>query len=531
MNIRVLDCTLRDGGYCNNWDFGNENVKYIIDKLVEAKLDIIEIGFLSDKKVETENNSIFRSVEKINKVIPYEKNNSEFVCMCNYGEIDFNKIEDSSVTRIDGIRVAFHKKDWKDALVQSEIVKLKGYKVYLQPMVTMSYSDKELIELIEKANQMCPEAFYIVDSFGSVKREDMLRMYYLINNTLNKEIKIGFHSHNNMQLSYANSQRFVEIYDDRDKIIDASVFGMGRGAGNLNTELFVEYLNNCHEKEYVIYPLLQTIDNVLNKIYLEQYWGYSLPHYLSAKYNCHPNYATYLSNKNTLNIAAINEVLSRISEEEKVNYSKDLIERIYVDYQSEEYVETNELTRLKGILEEAPIVILAPGASLKSDSTLVIQKIKELKAKIICVNFVAQEIKPDFVFVSNKKRFEQFEKVFDELSQGLIYTSNIHIENSAEKYCVNYKSVRNDTVGVEDNSTLMLLQLINNMGIRKVYIAGFDGYSSYMNNYFDANLITNLEREQMDIINEGIKIQLMKMSHCLELEFITPSMFFAREGK
>ena len=365
MNIQVLDCTLRDGGYCNNWDFGISNIKYIIDKLIKANIDIIEIGFLSDVKAENKDNSIFRKVDKIKSVLPSEKNHIKFMCMCNYGEIDFTQLEKKEETGIDGIRLAYHKKDWKQALEVGKIIKQKGYELFLQPMVTMMYTDNELIEMIDAANELNPEAFYIVDSFGVVRKDDLYRMYYLINHSLNDGIKIGYHSHNNMQLSFANSQCFVEIYDKRDKIIDSSVFGMGRGAGNLNTELFVEHLNKYHSANYSILPLLQIIDNVLNRIYATQYWGYSLPHYSSSSYNCHPNYATYLSNKNTLNIEAINEVLGRIPIGERINFNKKLIEEIYVDYQSNDYNDDIEISNLRSNLETQPVIILAPGKSLQ----------------------------------------------------------------------------------------------------------------------------------------------------------------------
>lgn len=527
MNIEVLDCTLRDGGYCNEWDFGNDNIKYIVEKLTEAKVDIIELGFLSDKKVETDNNSIFRSIKKIKEFIPAEKRDIKFMCMCNFGEVDFEKLEPSSETGIDGIRLAFHKKEWKEALSVCPIIKEKGYALYVQPMVTMMYSDMELISLIEASNEIMPEAFYIVDSFGSVRREDMLRMYYLINHSLDKAIKIGFHSHNNMQLSYANSQRFAEIYDDRDKVIDSSVFGMGRGAGNLNTEIFVEYLNKCHEKDYVIYPLLQIIDNVLNKIYSEQYWGYSLPHYLSSKYNCHPNYATYLSNKNTLTIAAINEVLSRIPENERVNYNKKLIEEIYVNYQSDEYDDVEDLLTIKERYEGKNVVILAPGSTLQKYENEVNAKIEALNAKTISVNFLPKHTKVDTVFISNKKRIEQFGKEFEKQSVCLIHTSNIHIKDIDNSYCVNYQSLRNDTVGVEDNATLMLLYLLIKVGVKQVYVAGLDGYYEYSSkNYYDSNMAMNSDREFLETMNAGIKTELDKLSEVISIEMITPSVLW-----
>ena len=116
-------------------------------------------------------------------------------------------------------------------------------------MVSLSYTDEEFLDLIRRVNELEPYAFYIVDSFGMMKRKDLTRLFYLVEHNLNENIKIGFHSHNNMQLAYSNAQSLVDLHSDRELIIDASVYGMGRGAGNLNTELFVQYMRwqtlNC----------------------------------------------------------------------------------------------------------------------------------------------------------------------------------------------------------------------------------------------------------------------------------------------
>lgn len=526
MNIQVLDCTLRDGGYCNNWEFGINNIKYIVDKLIKANIDIIEIGFLSDEKKESENNTIFRKIDKVKAVLPAEKKHIKFVCMCNYGEIDFTKLETKKDTGIDGIRLAYHKKDWRDALEVGKMIQQKGYELFLQPMVTMMYTDNELIEMIDVTNQLNPKAIYIVDSFGVVRKDDLYRMYYLMNHSLNEDIIIGYHSHNNMQLSFANSQCFVEIYDKRDKIIDSSVFGMGRGAGNLNTELFVEHLNNYHGKNYSLLPILQIIDNVLNRIYATNYWGYSLPHYLSSSYNCHPNYATYLSNKNTLNIEAINEVLSRIPVGERINFNKKLIEDIYVDYQSNDYDDSVDISMLSSDLQKQPVIILAPGTSLQQYHDKICHMIENLNAKVLSVNFLPKDIPTDMVFISNQKRFEQFESEFTRNNTMLIYTSNINLHKNEKSYCVNYKTIRNSTSNVEDNSMLMLLNLLLKINVRDIYIAGMDGYSeSTSKNYFDVNMIMNSDKEYLESLNAGINTELGNIVRHVKLNWITPSVY------
>ena len=158
-------------------------------------------------------------------------------------------------------------------------IKGKGYKVFIQAMVSLNYTDEEFLELIRRVNEFRPYAFYIVDSFGVMKKKDLVRLFYLVEHNLHEEILVGFHSHNNMQLSYSNAQTLADIHTERDLIIDSSVYGMGRGAGNLNTELFVEYLNDAFGKSYRRQPLLEIIDTVLEGFYRRDGWGYSLPNY------------------------------------------------------------------------------------------------------------------------------------------------------------------------------------------------------------------------------------------------------------
>ena len=300
--IKVLDCTLRDGGYCNNWEFGNDNIRNIIQSIENAKVDIIECGFLKTEKTYDINRTIFTSVMQLNEVLIRSlTSNSMYVCMANYGQILVDDIDNASESFIDGIRVAFHKRDMECAIELCRQIRCKGYEVFLQPMNMIDYSKDELHKLISLSNSLDLYAFYIVDSFGNMKVDNLKKMYAIIDRRLRENITIGLHSHNNLQLSYSNAQEFLRLSEDRSVIIDCSIFGMGRGAGNLNTELFLQYLNDNYDGNYDISPILSAYDKFLYPFYANKPWGYSFPNYISASYNSHPNYATFWTEKNTLN--------------------------------------------------------------------------------------------------------------------------------------------------------------------------------------------------------------------------------------
>ena len=258
--IQVLDCTLRDGGYCNDCRFGFENEKKIVHGLVEANVDIIECGFLMNTVEYDKDVTRFSSLDEVAKIIPKNKEGKTFVMLTDYGKYRPEDLPEYNGVSVDGLRVAFHKKDRVVALEECKKIKNKGYKVFVQAMVSLSYTDEEFLDLIRRVNELEPYAFYIVDSFGMMKRKDLTRLFYLVEHNLNEKIKIGFHSHNNMQLAYSNAQSLVDLHSDRELIIDSSVYGMGRGAGNLNTELFVQYLNDNADGNYDIKPLLSIID-------------------------------------------------------------------------------------------------------------------------------------------------------------------------------------------------------------------------------------------------------------------------------
>lgn len=526
-NINVLDCTLRDGGYINDWNFGEKNIKRIINHLTDSEIDIIECGFLSNKKGYNQDKSIFDTIERFSNFIPKNRKKSKYVCMINYGEYEVEDIPNYDGTSIDGIRVVFHKEEVDGAIEFCSKLSSKGYMLFIQPMVTINYSDIELLKLVEAVNKIKPFAFYIVDSFGVMIKNDLLRIFYLIDNNLENNVHIGYHSHNNLQLAYSNAQALVEINTLRTRIIDSSVFGMGRGAGNLNTELFVQHLNDVMPTHYQVYPLLQIIDETLNKIYSENYWGYSLPHYLSANFNCHPNYASYLSDKNTLTVKSIREILSKITFEKKASFSKEYIEDLYLNYQKNNIDDSYVISKLINIFSDKNIVVIAPGRSIEKSYETINKVINREDIVVVSVNFIPDRFKVDFAFIGNEKRFEGLmENMETKIKEvDLILTSNICDKNN-EYICVNYIDLLNNTLAVKDNSTLMLLKLLVKLNVKKVFLAGLDGYS-YDNaeNYVGDDMILISNNKIIRDLNLGIAKVLTELQQDIEMEFVTPTKY------
>lgn len=516
-NISVLDCTLRDGGYCNEWLFGKENTVKIINGLVESGIDIVECGFLTNRVVYDENITKFTTMEEVAPFLPENREGKMFVCLTNYGEYNLDDIPEYDGSSLDGLRIAFHKKDVVPALELCERIKEKGYKVFIQAMVSLNYSDEEFLDLIHRVNAFEPYAFYIVDSFGVMKRKDLTRLFYMVEHNLKDGIKIGYHSHNNMQLAYSNAQALVDIRTKRDIIIDSSVFGMGRGAGNLNTELFVEYLNDNLGTQYILKPLLTIIDEILNPFYQQNYWGYSLPNYLSAKHNAHPNYAGYLDAKKTLTVENMDEIFAMMDVEKRSNYDKNYIEELYVKYMATGHVQESHLAELKEQIKGKEVLIIAPGRSSVEEKDKIIEKAKEKEVVTISVNFDYSEYDTDFIFLSNLRRFRGLDS---DKHKKCIVTSNIPAMNIYLQ--TKYQELLNTHEHVRDNAGMMLIKYLIMLGAKKVLIAGLDGYSlDPTQNFADKKMNFFTQKATFEAMNEGMNEVLKEYSQQIDIEFIT----------
>lgn len=330
---------MRDGGYINDWKFGENNINGIIHKLVDSNADIIECGYLYQSKSNNIDSTNFSNLSNFeNRSMP---SNKTFCIMIDYGKCDINEIPNYKKNNvINTIRVCFHKRDIYEALNFCKLIKEKGYRVFVQPMVTSSYSNEELLNLIKCVNNISADAFYIVDSHGTMSKEQLINLFNIADKNLNEGIQIGFHSHNNLQQAFSNAQALMELDTKRDIIIDSSVFGMGRGAGNLCTELLMQYLNEKQGENYNLKPIYKIFDEHLSDIFEKTKWGYSMPLFISAKYKCHPNYVIFLNKVGIRKVQDIDEIISKVSEDKKSVFDKNYIEKLHEDFLNQRQYES-----------------------------------------------------------------------------------------------------------------------------------------------------------------------------------------------
>lgn len=342
-NIKLLDCTLRDGGYVNDWRFGEKAIPDIISSLETANVDILEIGFLKNEPHQ-EDRTVFNSMEQVKRLIPNKRPEIQYAVMCEVvNPLPLDMLTPADKDSADIIRVIV----WKtkhddegrevDALQEGyeycKGIVEKGYKLCVQPARVSQYSDEDFIAMVKLFSALSPMAIYVVDSWGTENAESLLHYMHLADDNMSGEISLGYHGHNNMMQAMGVAQAMLKEHFQRDVIIDASIYGIGRGAGNLNLELIAKYLNEQFEKHYNLQPMLKVYEEYICEIYEKEQWGYSFGFFLSAYYHCNPDYAIYYEHQLGLSIVQIGKILSIIAPRDRVLFSKEKAEQYKKRYQ------------------------------------------------------------------------------------------------------------------------------------------------------------------------------------------------------
>ena len=519
--IEILDCTLRDGGYVNENNFGKSNIIDIKDSLVNVGIDYIECGYIMDDlkeysidKTEYKNFTDFKSKQKIND------DNKNYTLMLLGEKYHINNLEESK-GKNDIIRMSFHQKSIEKAMIKAQKIIDKGYKLFLQPTVTMNYEKEDLIKLLKKCNDIKPFAVAIVDTFGQMQPSDVKMLASIYDEYLNKDISIGFHAHNNLQNAFLNAITFINN-TKRDIIIDSSICGMGRGAGNLPTELLINYLNVNYEKNYKLDSLLEVSDNIIEKIKSKHSWGYSLPYYLSAVNGVHPSYIIKFMEPKNLKAVDINNIIKMMNKEKYIEYDESYAKEIYNLFNERKYNDKETVTKLKQIFENKSVFLIGPGKSILDNKEKISSEIRNKENISISVNNVF-DFKTDYIFFSNRKRYHKYHNQINN-DQLLMITSNI--KNDGEEYIFNYENYLSKEKIIEDNAIIILLNILKTLNVKQVILAGFDGFDLSGNeNYFSDDVSNILSKKVKQDINSSIKKFIEKYKEEVKITSITKTIY------
>lgn len=529
MKRYLLDCTLRDGGYVNDWNFGKDYISYIFNRQVSSGVDVIEVGFLDERRPFDPNRTIMPDTDSVNKMFgELDRGQAMTVAMIDYGTCGIERLQPCDECWLDGIRVIFKKEVMYQALAFCKQVKALGYQVFVQAVSITSYNDEELAELIGLVNDCRPYAMSMVDTYGLLDAEGLSRIVSVIDEKLLPDIMLGYHAHNNFQLGYANVMFMLNSTLKHDILVDGTLYGMGKSAGNAPVELIAMYMDANFKKHYDVLQMQEAISTGILDIYKKKPWGYTLFYYIAAANKCHPDYVSYLMNKRTLSVSAVNEILKQLPEKDRLGKNMKLIEQLYLEYQKREACDTGSVEGLRAVLSGKSVLLLGPGTTVERQKGEILQYIAEKNPTVISINYIPDRVGCDFLFLTNSRRYLQMaSKLADPAYHDLpiIATSNVRETVRQFPYVVNYSSLIDEAAEIPDNSMVMLLKLLRNVGVRECALAGFDGYTPDTLNYFDINMEYSFVKEKADSLNRYAKAFFRQFQNDIPICFVTKSYY------
>ena len=291
-DIKVVDCTLRDGGLVNNFEFSEDFVRDLYKANVAAGVDYMEFGYKASKevfKVEDYGKWKFCDEKDIRAIVGDNDTDLKISVMADVGRTDYKKdIIPKSESVIDMVRVATYINTIPAAIEMINYCADMGYEVTINIMAISTASENELdlaLELL--AAQSKASVIYLVDSYGSLYPEQIRRLadkYIRIAEKYGK--RVGIHAHNNQQLAFANT---IEALSHGVSLLDATMMSMGRGAGNCAMELLLSFLKN---PKYNVFPVLRFLEDYMLPLKeTGAVWGYDIPYLLTGRLNQHPSAA------------------------------------------------------------------------------------------------------------------------------------------------------------------------------------------------------------------------------------------------
>lgn len=532
--VELLDCTLRDGSYVVGGDFGDDVIRGVIRKLSAARVDIIECGWLKDAEHKT-GSAYFHLPDEVRDYRPFQCGSSPvYAVMIDWDRYDLDALPPRSENTVDAIRMVFPHGKSSQALALASKITDRGFLLFLQAANTLAYDAAELRDLAECVNRSGAVSLSIVDTFGAMYPDDLARIYSVLDAGLDGRIRLGFHSHNNQQLSFALCMDFLRMgaKGSRTLTVDASLCGMGRGAGNATTELVANFLNRSYAGNYDLNEILDAIDLYLARLKDSHEWGYSIPYFIAGAYCTHVNNIAYLRTHHKTLAKDMRIIIESITPEMRRTYDYDNLERVYAEYQNRVVDDEPVMSSFASKMAGKKVLLLAPGVTLRTESDRVQKYIAHENPIVIGVNHVPDDYRCNYFFFANAQRYQYaVDTNANEMRRAdVIVTSNVRSVNVGANV-VNFNLLAKRGWRFFDNGTIMALRFLRKVGVMDVAFAGFDGFPAedsrlcYANRVFQNDLSMELKRA----INEDV-LSMLRDFQALDrgmtkLSFVTTSLY------
>lgn len=492
--MNILDCTIRDGGYYTNWDFDNDLIKTYFEAMNHLPIEYLEVGYRSPK-LEGYYGEYFYCPTSVLKTMS-GLSDKKLVIILNEKDIDVSIVEElltPCLGIITMVRLAIDPKNLNRAVGLAAEVKKMGFEVGFNVMYMSKWKEQpDFVSSLKKVDAVA-DYFYMVDSYGGVYPSDVIEIFNMVRSQLN--CKIGFHGHNNLELGLINTLTAIECGVD---IVDATVTGMGRGAGNLKTELLLTALNSKYDLE-VNFNYLSEVSDGFVQLQKSYEWGTSLPYMVSG--------ANSLPQKDVMDWVgkryySINSILRALN-----NQKDDIRDNLqFPSFKTEKVFEN--------------VVIIGGGPTALNQSTAIIEFINKFNGEIAIIHASSKNAIPYSSLSDNQyyclagNEGNRLTKVFNEFSNfkgscvlppfprkmGTFVPESInHLTKELEN--VTFTTLLNDS------HTTIAIQTAINLGAKNCFIVGYDGYYDETLSNKERELFTENERLFEDAKISGLMLR------------------------
>ena len=502
IKVKILDCTLRDGGYYNNWDFSKEIVDVYCEFIENSPIDYVEVGYRSIP-LDGYLGEYFYCPTYVLKYLKSKMPSKDLVIILNEKDIREGHVTEllsPCLEYISMVRLAIDPVNFKRAVVLAKKIKSLGFKVAFNVMYMSKWKEENsFLEDLRDVEKFV-DYFYMVDSFGGVVTADIKDTVSLIKKNSQK-LKIGFHGHNNLQMAMANT---LESIEQGCSIVDATITGMGRGAGNLRTELLLTYFESLKHFELDYFALGRVVSE-FEKLKEHYKWGTNLPYMFSGAHSLPQKQVMEWVGLNRYPISSILNALKNRKELRKDNIKLDVLE-------------------IKKSFRKA--LILGGGKSVKHHKTA-IEKLLESHPEMCLIHAGSRNVER-FLEVKNEQYYalvgSENEKLTNSVKDPSSLTGvrvyppypremgtqipDVLLKNAFELSSISF------TDASKDSPLALSVQIALDIGAEELYFAGFDGYKNEVNNI---QLIITQENQRI--------LDDLYLNKDLKIKFITPSRY------
>ncbi len=472
--IQILDCTLRDGGYYTNWDFNQDLVDKYFEQINKLPLDYVEIGYRST--IKEEYNGAFYYLPPYLMEECSQKCDKKLAIILNEKEVDLGNVEEllnPCKGLISLVRLAVAPENMERATQLAKKVKSLNFEIGFNVMYASKWDlDNLFNEQLKQINKIA-DYFYVVDSYGGLYPIDVENIILKIKESL--DIPIGFHGHNNLELALVNS---LQALKSGAQIIDSTILGMGRGAGNLKTELLLTILNNQELME-IDYDALYRLTELFAPLQNKYKWGTNLPFMISGSFSLPQD-------------AVISKIKKRYQ-------SLNSIVRDNVITSEQNRTQNKNFPVFHPIENFDAVMIIGGGSTTLENDNAHIQFLKENpNTALIFVSskninaFAETENASYHCLVGNEA--ERFMKISQkqkiENKRFIISNASTFIPFSIEKFTFKIPSTDLEDQ-FEGSATALALQIGKTLEMKTIYLTGFDGYQ------------TDIQPEEIELFQEN----------------------------